>query len=205
MLAYLLGFKSKFALRDHSSRQHRCPNLLQGRRGFAGYHALINISTVFEHEAGRPGHLTIYRNLLTRTHLKHVTYVDGRQGNIIRLLTTDQMSRLGRQAHELANTAGCAVLGPLFQQPASENEGDDHHRGIKIGVPLNASAAPNALTVKGVERAEDEGDARGKCHERIHVGRLLQQLLPGRCEELATAVDKVGQCQQHGHLIGHLD
>ena len=115
------------------------------------------------------------------------------------------MSRLRRKAHELANAAGCAVLGPLFQQPASENESDNHHRGIKISVPLNASAAPNALTVKGVERTEDECNARGECHERIHVGRPLQQLLPGRYEELATAVDEVGQCQQHGHLIGHLD
>ena len=205
MLANLLGFKSKFALRNDGTSQHRRTNLLQGRCGFAGYHAFINISTVFKHEAGRPGHLTIYRHFLTCTHLKHVTYLDGRQRDVLRLLATDQMSRLGRQAHELANTAGCAVLGPLFQQPAGENEGDDHHRGIKISVPLNASAAPNALTVKGIERTEDERDARGECHERIHVGRSLQQLLPSRCEEPATAVDEVGQCQQHGHLIGHLD
>ena len=91
------------------------------------------------------------------------------------------------------------MLGTFLQQPTCQHKGDNHHRGIKIGVPLNALCSPEGFAPEGVESTEEEGNARREGNQRVHIGRGMSQLPDGVHEELPAWVKQIQQGEnQHG-------
>lgn len=56
-------------------------------------------------------------------------------------------------------------------------------------MPFYASRSPYHFSEEGVEGAEEEGDEGAECYERIHVCRMMQELLPGGNIKLFAAVE----------------
>ena len=69
-------------------------------------------------------------------------------------------------------------------------------------MPFYASRSPYHFSEEGVEGAEEEGDKGAECYERIHVCRMMQELLPGGNIKLFAAVEQVGECQEQTNLVG---
>ena len=111
------------------------------------------------------------------------------------------MSRLRLQSHQGADGRGCAVLGALLHQSSCEYEGDDHHGGVEPRMPFDASCAPYRFAPERVEGAEEKRDACREGHEGVHIGRQVDELFPGCCVELSSAVDEVGQRDDEHRLV----
>ena len=71
-------------------------------------------------------------------------------------------------------------------------------------MPLDASCSPYLFAEERVEGAEEEGDACGEGHQRVHIGTAVNQLFPRCYEELPSAVDEVQQRDDEHRLIGRI-
>ena len=71
-------------------------------------------------------------------------------------------------------------------------------------MPCDSATTPQRIAPESVDAAKHEADAGGQRNERIHVGREMAQLLNGIDKEFAAAIHEIGQCQQQGHLVGHI-
>ncbi len=210
LLAYLLGTHAELALARDGSCQHLVAHPLGGRSWLARYHRLIHIGGIGGHKALGLCHRAIHGNLLSGTHLDDVAIGDGGDGHFLHLvivrafqfLVGHQSGCLRLQAHQLADAACRTVLRLLLQASAGEDEGDDHHRGIEVSVPLDAPCSPHLFAEEGIEGTEEEGDEGAECHERIHVGGMMLELLPRRNIKLATAIQHIRQSQEQTNLVG---
>ena len=182
----------------HGARQHAVGRLFPHRHRFAGYHGLVYIGVVFGEDVAVDGYL------LSLPHLDGVAALQGGHGHLAQFAAAHQACRLGRHAHELPDGRCGAVLGAFLEPPSGEHEGDNHDRGIEVGVPLDAPCAPHGVAGEGVERAEEERHRRAQRHERVHVGRGVRQLAPGRGIELPSAKPEVGGGDDEQHLVGEV-
>ena len=140
---------------------------------------------------------------LASTHFDGVAWLQNGDGCLGNGAVIHQMGGLGLQSHQGADGRGGAVLGTLLKQSACEHESDDHDGGVEPCVPLDAAGAPYLSPIKGVETAEEEADARREGYEGVHIGRAVQQLLPGIDEELSPTVEEVQQREDQHGLVGN--
>ena len=159
MFANLLRLKPELALRHHRSSQHFRALLFQSRGWFARYHTLVYICAIGRHKALRLGYNAIDRHFLAGANLQHVAHGNGGNRHIAHFVAVDKACGLGCKSHQLPNAACRLVFGALFEQSTCKYKGDNHYRGIEIGVPNNASRPPNGIAPEGVERTEKESDA----------------------------------------------
>ncbi len=68
-------------------------------------------------------------------------------------------------------------------------------------MPFNAVCAPYSLAKKGIESREEKSNAGGERYERIHIGRVVEQLPPGRGVESAPTENQIGQREQQSNLV----
>ena len=140
-------------------------SLLEGRDRFAGQRALIHVGGAVRDQA-------VHRKAFARLH-------------------QDRLSRAGRralllQADQFADGSGGAVFRPLLQQPADEDEGDDHRRRFEVQMGLQPLRGPH-LREQEVEYAEQIGNGHRQGHERVHVGTAMAQGAESGLEEPASA------------------
>jgi len=210
VLANLLGSHAELSLTRNGASQHVVACLFHRRSRFAADHRFIYIGSIGSHETLCLGNHAIHRNLLAGSYFYHVAYLNGGNRNFLHLvvvgafylLVSYQSGGFRLHSHQLANAARRTVLCLFFQASAGQHEGDDHHGSIEISVPFYASRSPYHFSEEGVEGAEEEGDEGAERHERIHVCRMMQELLPGGNIKLFAAVEQVGECQEQTNLIG---
>ena len=201
VLAYLLGTHPQFALARDGASQYLVAHFLLGRCRFASDHCLVHVGGIGGHEALGFGHHAIHRNLLAGTYLDDVATLDGGDRHFLQVSLTEESGGLRLQSHQLSDAARRTILSLLFQASARQDEGDDHHGGIEVGVPLDATRRPYTVAEEGVEDAEEEGDEGAQCHERIHVGSGVLQLLPCRYVKHSAAVPHVEEGEEETDLV----
>ena len=110
----------------------------------------------------------------------------------------DDGGRPWLQAHELADGGRGVALGPLFQQPSQQDEGDDDAGRFEIDMGFHAAPRPE-FREKEVEDAEQVGHERAVGHQCVHVGRPVAQLPPGVGVEISAEPEHHRRGQQPGH------
>ena len=69
-------------------------------------------------------------------------------------------------------------------------------------MPLYATRAPESVAPESVEHAEQKRNAGAHGHKGVHAGRCVQRLAPCGGVELAPAIYKVEQRDDHHQLVG---
>ena len=218
LLAYLGGAETEGrSLKGDGACEDAVAGALGYGGGFAGNHGFVDVSGKTAYHSGGGGggcrggagrcggdadDDAVDGNLFARAHLDGVAGLQGGYGHVGDGAVLYQVGGLGLQAHEGADGRGRAMLGALLQEAAGKHEGDNHHRGVVIGVVINATSAPDGLAPERVEHAEEERHGGAQGHQRVHIGRGVDELLPRRRVELSAAVDDVEQGQDETHLIG---
>ena len=185
LLSDLLSLEAESALTDNRSCQDLITGFLLYGDSLTRHHRLVDIGD------GIAYHQSVHRYLLTGTYLDRITGLECRQGHFHHLTRINEMCRLGSQFHQGADSGCRPVLGTLLHQSACQYEGDDHHRGIEIGMPLDALAAPVGVAPERIESTEEERDTCRESHQCVHIGRGVRQLsccihieLPARIQDV---------------------
>ena len=198
LLADFRCLEAEGALLDDGAGEDLVASLLFDGYGFAGDHRFIDVG------GGIAYHRAIDGDTLPWAYLDGVARLEGGDGGIGDGAAVYEVGRLRLESHQAADGGGGAVLGALLQETSCQHEGDDHDGSVEPRMPDNAATAPHLFAEEGVEGAEQEGDARGECHERVHVGAAVDELLPGCDVELPSAVDDVQQREDEHRLVGEV-
>ena len=160
--------------------------------GFAAQHTFVHVGTAF-------GDRAVHGDPLPRLHDDRIPGLHLRKGyGSLPSLRVGEGYGFGLQSHQFSDRRSRVALCPLFEQPAQQDEGDDHARGLEIHVRLDAAGEPESRE-QHVEDTEQVGRARTYRHERVHVGRSVPQLPP--CADVEPASQPEyhrGREQPHG-------
>ena len=137
ILPDFFGPDGQRALLVNGTGIHLGTGLLAVRQRLAGQHALIDKGAALRHDAVNG---------------------DPIPGTDLDQLTDPDADLLGLQADQLADGCGRSPLGPLFKNPAQQDEGNDHRGRLKIQPRLQAPGGPD-LGEDQVEQTEEEGNA----------------------------------------------
>ena len=201
VLTYLSGSQPELALARNGAGQDLVAHSLCHRDWFACNHRLVHVCRISSHKALGLDYHAVHRNLFSCTYFDYITTLDSGDRHLLQLLAGNQTGSLRLQAHQLSDACRRAILRLLLQASSCQDECDDHHRGIEVGMPSDAPCAPYRFPEEGIEGAEEEGDEGTQSHERIHVGGTMQELLPCRHIEHAAAIYHVQECENQGKLV----
>ena len=144
--------------------------------GFAGEHGHIQPGLAFQHRA-------IHRHALAGTHPHLVTGVQPADRYRFFLSVPQVAGGIGLQTNELVQGAGGALLGPLFQILAQQDDGNDDGGSLEIEM---AAVFRKPRRYQQNQHGVEPGSPGAGHYQRIHVRRGVQPGLPAGAEKAQT-------------------
>ena len=170
----------------------------------AGEGALVHGAGAFQHDA-------VHGHVLARAHHEDVTLLHLLDGHRYFRAVPQQGGGLGGQLHQALEGIGGLALGAGFQHLAHRDEGQDHRRRLKVelhhivhdqlAVAVHLGAGHGKQRV-GAPHKACHGAQR---HQRVHVGRAVDEALEAVDEELLVDDHHDARQQQlhkaHGDVV----
>ena len=174
------------------------------RDALAGQGALVHGAGAFQHDA-------VHGHVLARAHHEDVTLLHLLDGHRYFRAVPQQGGGLGGQLHQALEGVGGLALGAGFQHLAHRDEGQDHGRRLKVelhhivhdqlAVAVHLGAGHGKQRV-GAPHKACHGAQR---HQRVHVGRAVDEALEAVDEELLVDDHHDARQQQldkaHGNMV----
>ena len=167
--------------------------------GFAGERGFVHRRLTLQHHA-------VHGNALTRANHKDIALLHLRNGHRLLRAVLQDGGHLRRKIHQGFQRIGGAALGAGFQHLAHGDQRQDHACGFKIQA-VEPVHGPGRIGGHGEELVGTvaKGRCRAHCHQRIHIGRAMQQALEAADKEFLVDHHDGGRQQQlrkrHGNGI----
>ena len=200
-IADLLGPELEAAGLIQSAADHFIARLLVDGQRFAGDHRFVDRRIALQYRA-------VDRDSLTRPHNHAVTCQDVVDGNIPFGAVADHPGKRRLHVEQLIDGKRRLPLGPLFQQPAEQDE----HRDHRSRLVMDRRGLAEPLPEERRRQAGHERRSGPQGDQRVHVGPTNGKRLRRRREERQPGPtdDRCRQRQQQpidaGKLcIGHAE
>ena len=175
----------------HRSASHRGAFGFRDRRRLAGDHRFIDMRRAAQHDA-------VGGDSLSGTHEHRVADAHLLRWNVERLSVTLDMSDARRKRRKRGDRARRPALGARFEEPAEEDERDDHAGRFIVDM---SRARRQQLRREGRDGGKEIGAGRSDRDKRIHVGRSAKKRREPLLEEDSPRESKQQARQDEGGIL----